>query len=81
MPLAAGLLGTHVRRGSSQPTADSEVLIRKCETEVGDERLPRAINQNIGGLDVAVNQAVSMSVMKGFGDSRHQCRRLVKTRA
>src|ERR1700677_4843886 len=79
MPLATSLLGTHVRRSSSNSATSAEVLIFKCKTEVGNERLPRAIDQNIGGLDVAMDQPRRMSMVQGLGDGGHQCRRLVKT--
>ena len=56
MPLAASLLGTHVRRSSSNPATLAEILVLECQTEVGNERLPRAIDQDVGGLDVPVDQ-------------------------
>jgi len=81
MSFATSLLWAHVRRGSSQPATPAEILFFQSKPKVGNERLSRAIDQNIGGLDVPVDQATSMGVMQGFSDCRHQCRRLVKTGA
>ena len=51
----------------ASPAADSEVLIRQCETEVGDERpYPEPSIRILAGLMSPVDQAVSMSVMKGL---------------
>ena len=81
VPFATSLLGTHVRRSSSDPATLAEILFPERKTEVGNERLARGIDQDVGGLDVPVDQAPCMSVMQGFGDRRHQSRRFVKTGA
>ena len=41
MPLATGLLGTHVRRSSGNPAPLPKSSSLQCQTEVGDERLAR----------------------------------------
>ncbi len=81
MPLAPGLLGAHVSGCPSDPATLAEILVLERKSEVGDKRLSRCIDQDVGGLDVPVDQPSCMSVMKGFGDCCHQCRRLVKTGA
>ena len=56
VPLAPGLLGTHVggRAGESVPLA--EVLLREHQAEVGDARFALEVEQDVGRLDVAVDQ-------------------------
>ena len=79
--LASCLLGTHVSRSSSDPGTLAEVLILECKTEVGHEGVSRSVDQDVGGLDVPVDQSPGVGVVKGFGDRRHQFRRLVKAGA
>ena len=81
MPFAPGLLGTHVGGRSGKPATLAEVLVLEGKAEVGDEGLARGVDQDVGGLDVPVDQASGMGVMKGFGDGGDQFRRLVETEA
>ena len=57
MPFAPSLLGTHVRGCPGNPATPAEILVLERQTEVGDERLARAVDQDVGGLDVPVDQA------------------------
>ena len=74
--LAPGLLGTHVGGCPCDPATLAEVLVPERKTEVGDERLARSVDQDVGGLDVPVDQPSGVGVMQGVGDRRNQFRRL-----
>ena len=78
MSLAPGLFGTHVGRRAGQPGALAVVFILEGEAEVGQERLARGIEQDVGGFDVAVDQAVGVGVMQGLGDGGDQQRRVAE---
>ena len=56
VPLATGLLGTHVggRPGESRPLA--EVLLPRASPKSATNGLPAASMQDVGGLDVPVDQ-------------------------
>ena len=81
MPFAPCLLGTHVGRCPSEPRPLAEVLVSERQPKVGNEGFARSVDQDVGGLDVPVDQTSGMGVMKGFGDRCHQCRRLVEAGA
>ncbi len=78
MALAPGLLGAHEGGRPGHPGTLAEILVLECQAEVGDVRLPGSIHQDVGGLDVSMDQAARMSVVQGLGDRRHQIRRLVQ---
>ena len=79
--LAPGLLGAHVGRRASEPATLAEVLVLERQPEVGDARLARGIDQDVGGLDVPVDQPSGVGVMQGLGDRRDQFRRLPEGRS
>ena len=58
VPFATGLLRTHVGGCPSDPATLAEVLVLERKTEIGNERLSRSIDQDVGGLDVPVDQAL-----------------------
>ena len=74
MTFTTGLLWAHVRRRSCDPGTLAEVLVLERQSEVGDERLPRGVDQDVGGLDVPMDQPPCVSIVQGFGDRRHQFR-------
>ena len=57
----------------------SRALAALNEAEIGDERLSRRVNQDVGGLDIPMDQAPRVGVMKGVGDSGNERSRLLKT--
>ena len=78
VPLAPGLLGAHVGRRPGQPGPLAVVLVPQRQPEVGDARLARRVEQDVGRLDVAVDQAPRVGVVQRLGDRRHQLGRLPK---
>ena len=81
MPLAPGLLGTHVGRRAGQPPTLAEVLILEGKPEIGHAGFARGVDQDVGGLDVPVDQPSAMGVMQGVGDRGDQFRRIPEGRA
>ena len=76
--LAPGLLGAHVGRSPGQPGFLAKVLLPQHQPEVGYDRLVRRVEQDIGRLDVAVDQVPRMGVVQRLSDRRHQLGRLPK---
>ena len=73
--LATGLLGTHVggRSGVAWPLAD--VLLPQGQPEIRHERLAAAVEQDVAGLDVPMDQSLAVGVVQRLGHRRHQFRR------
>ena len=80
MAFTSGLFGAHVRRCSGQPATLAEVFILEGEPEVRNARFACGINQDVGGLDVPVDQPPSVGVMQCFSDRRNQFRRFPESR-
>ena len=78
VPLAAGLLGAHVGGRAGEPGPLAEVLVLERQPEVGHAGLARGVDQDVGGLDVPVDQAPGVGVVQGLGDGRHQLGRLAE---
>ena len=74
--LAAGLLRTHVRRRAGEADAFAEILFLQRQPEIGEVRLAGGVDQDVGGLDVPVDQPARVGVVQGLGDRRRQFRRL-----
>ena len=81
VPFAPGLLGTHVGGCPSEPATLAEVLVLEGQPEVRDARLARGVDQDVGGLDVPVDQPSGVGVMQGLGDRGDQFRRIPEGRA
>ncbi len=81
MPFAPGLLGTHVGRRAGQPATLAEVLVSERKPEVGDTGFARSVDQDVGGLDVPVDQPSGVGVMQGVGDRGDQFRRIPEGRS
>ena len=81
MSLAARLLGAHVRGRSRQSAPLAEVLVLEGQPEVGDRGLTRGVDEDVGGLDVAVDQSPGVGVMQGVGDGGDQLRGLPERRS
>ena len=77
---APGLLGTHVGRRAGQPAPLAKVFILEGEPEVGHAGFARCVDQDVGGLDVPVDQAPGVGVMQGVGDGGNQLRRIPERR-
>ena len=73
---APGLLGTHVGRCAGQPAALAEVFILEGEPEVRHAGFARCVDQDVGGLDVPVDQPSGVGVVQGVGDGGNQFRRI-----
>src|SRR6478672_2175477 len=80
MPLATGLLWTHVsgRAGVHRPLAD--VLFLECQPEVSDIRLATGVQQDVARLDVPVDESLAVSIVQRLGNRRYQFPRLLKQR-
>ena len=72
MPFAPGLLGAHVLGGPHVAGELAEIRLPQGEPEIGQVRPARAIEEDVRRLDVAVDQAMEVCVMQGFGDGGHQ---------
>jgi hypothetical protein len=64
VPLAPGLLRAHVRGSAGNPGLLAVVLIPQRQPEVGHARLALEIDQDVGRLDVAVDQAPGMGMVQ-----------------
>ena len=80
MSLAPGLLGAHVGGCPGQPATLAEVLVLEGQPEVGDAGFARGVDQDVGGLDVPVDQPPGVGVMQGLGDGGDQFRRIPEGR-
>jgi hypothetical protein len=59
----------------------SKVFILEGETEVRHARFACGVDQNVRGLDVAVDQPSSVGVVQGVGDGGNQLRRIPEGRS
>ena len=73
---APGLLGTHVGGCPRHPATLAEVLVSERKTEVGDTGFTRSVDQDVGGLDVPVDQPSAVGVMQCVGNRGDQFRRI-----
>ena len=80
VPLAPGLLGAHVGGRPGEPGSLAVVLVLQRQPEVGHAGLPWSVDQDVRGLDVAVDQAPGVGVVQRLGDGRHQLGRLAERR-
>jgi hypothetical protein len=67
VPLAAGLFRAHVRRSAGELRAGAEVHVAQSHAEVGHHGPALFVEQDVGRLDVAVDQAAAVSVVHGLG--------------
>ena len=76
--VAGRLLGRHVTgRAQNRPGGRQRALFRNPpgQTEIGDLGLAVAVDQDVRGLQIAVKEALAVSVMHGRRDLRHEtCR-------
>ena len=69
--LAGGLFGRDLIRRAEDLAGEGEVGIGlevAGEAEVGDARFEERVDQDVRGFEVAVNDALLVRVMDGFGD-------------
>ncbi len=76
MALAARLFRAHVTGCAGKCRSTADVFLAKRQSEIGDVRLAGCIEENVSGLDVAVDQALAMGIVQRLRDSRDQFRRL-----
>ena len=81
MALAAGLFGTHVGWGAGEPGPLADVLLAQRQPEVGDVRPAVVVEQDVGRLDVAVDQPLAVGVVQRLGDGGDESRRLQEREA
>jgi len=81
MTFAPGLLGTHVGRCAGEPPTLAEVFILERQSEIGDTGFTRSVDQDVGGLDVPVDQPSGVGVVQGVGDRGNQFRRIPEGRS
>src|ERR1019366_7755105 len=73
---AAQLFRRHVGRSSKHLSRQGEVReVQLGDAEVGDLGVAVIVNQNIAGLNVAMNYALGMGVVERLGDLFHQLQR------
>ena len=72
---AARLLGTHVERRAREGRPLAEVLFAQGQPEIGHHRVALDVEQDVGRLDVPVNQVALVRVVQGFGHAGNQWRR------
>ena len=77
MGLAAGLLGAHISERAHDGGLFSVVLLGEGDSEIGQVRDAFRIEQDIGRLDVPVDQVPAVGVGEGVGDGRDQSGRFV----
>ena len=65
----AGLLGTHVSRRAEQAVVVGQARVGQpaSQAEVGHPDVPLGIDQQVGGLDVAVDHSLVVGVRQGIG--------------
>ncbi len=61
---AAGLFGTHVRGRPGKAATEAEILVGQRQAEIGDEGLALGVQQDVGGLDVAMHESLRVRVMQ-----------------
>ncbi len=64
MPLAAGLFGARVSGSAGETCLPAEVFVAKRQSEIGQERLAGGVDQDVGRLDVAMDQAARIGVVE-----------------
>ena len=72
--LAGNLFGTGVADGAHQIAGSREVLFRMQmrQPEIGDPQIAMRIDQQVGGLDVAMDDALIVGVFQSLRGLRHQ---------
>src|SRR5439155_24786435 len=68
VPFAAGLLGTHVGGRAGEGGPGAELLLAQGLAEIADVGPARGVEQDVGRLDVAVDDAVLVGVVQGLRD-------------
>src|SRR5439155_11605395 len=77
MAFATGLFGTHVARSARPGRSLAEIDVAQGQAEVGDNRIAFGVEQDVGRLDVAVDQAALMGMMQGLGGTGDNFHRLL----
>ena len=72
MAFAAGLFGAHINRGAGHSRVLAEVFVSQREAEIGDAWFASFVEEDVGWLDVAVDQAFGVGVVEGVRDSGDQ---------
>ena len=81
--LARGLLGRHVGRSAQHAAGEGHALLpldSLGQAEVGDVRVALVIQEDIGRLQVAMEDAALVGMVDGIGDLSHDPRGLARVR-
>ena len=78
VPLAPGLLGAHVGRGADELALLAAIVVPQRQPEVSHPRLALEIDEDVGRLDVAVDQAPGVGMVQCLGDHRDQLGRFAE---
>ena len=76
--ITARLFRAHVGRGAREDATVAEIFVAQSKSEIGDQAVAIFIEQDIGGLDVAMNQAAPMRVVQTFGQFSNQLGRFAE---
>ena len=72
MSLAPDLFRAHVGRRAANPFVPAEILFLQRQAEVGQVGLAGPVDQQVGRLDVPVDQPVPVGVVQRVGDRGDQ---------
>src|SRR5713226_3279857 len=76
MAFATSLLGRHVSRRSRKLQALAKILFLRGQAKINNIGLSRCIDQDVGRLNVPMNEPLAMSVVQRFRDGGYQACRL-----
>jgi hypothetical protein len=68
MPLATGLLGTHIKDGPEKLWALADILLLQSQPEIGNIGFAGGIEDDVPWLDISMHKSLAMSIMQGLGD-------------
>src|SRR5207253_11267673 len=81
MAFATGLFGTHVGGSTGPGRSLAEYDVAQGQAEVGDDRVAFGVEQDVGRLDVAMDQAALMGMMQCLGGTGDDLGRLLARRS
>src|SRR5262249_30036120 len=68
IPPTSRLLWAHVGRSSHEVGSSTEVFVAQGHAKVGQKWFHRCFHENVGGLDITVNESSCVCVMQPLGD-------------
>src|SRR5262249_12973931 len=70
------LFGAHVGRSAGEARSGAEILVAQGQAEIGHHRAAGGVEQDVGRLDVAVDQTALVGVVQRLGNSGRNFHRL-----